>query len=444
MKGIFLRRRGHFLRDHWFALILVWLLFFERLLMLSRLGAEYTLGSDDLSYVKAGITFYRTNTITMHGVVSAQIMPGLPVLISLFVALFGTGHRLWLALKMFWCLLGTLAAWFTYLAIDEKAPKVAAILPIFLYFTPDFAWQDNLILTETPFMFLTCLYIYGLFRSGNRQDSGSFFIVFGSAFLAFMLKAQASIFLLLPILYLWIKKYPSGRLYLQCFIGFCLLVAFIVPWSVRNYYHFGDFIPATYGIGNPLLLGTYQGEGYPSDEEVFTQEEIDKELLQTYRRFGDDFDQYAPKHLRYVYMKGDELKARVRMRYWWRHDRESMLKSYLYLKPKKMLFETFYWDEVVPGTKAYIEFSRRIDFTLAMLAVPAAIAAKRYIAEVCFVVIAYWIQVYMYAYAYVFDRYAQTLLPFRYIAIGFLIASCCLLFERFSRRVRHKRAMRVE
>lgn len=46
--------------------------------MLSRLGAAYSLKSDDISYMKAGITMYRTATLTMHGVISAQIMPGLP------------------------------------------------------------------------------------------------------------------------------------------------------------------------------------------------------------------------------------------------------------------------------------------------------------------------------------------------------------------------------
>lgn len=49
---------------------------------------------------------------------------------------------------------------------------------------------------------------------------------------------------------------------------FLALLAFMLPWSVRNYKQFRAFIPTTYGIGNPLLLGTYQGEGYPTDEEV--------------------------------------------------------------------------------------------------------------------------------------------------------------------------------
>ena len=61
MEGVY-RQRNNFFRNHWVMLIIVWLLFFERLWMLSRLGAAYSLKSDDISYIKAGITMYRTAT----------------------------------------------------------------------------------------------------------------------------------------------------------------------------------------------------------------------------------------------------------------------------------------------------------------------------------------------------------------------------------------------
>ena len=435
------RRRGNFFRNHWVMLVIVWLLFFERLWMLSHLGAGYGLKSDDLSYMKAGITLQRTATLTMHGVISAQIMPGLPLLIALFAKIFGTGHRLWLALKVAWCFMGTMAAWFTYLAIREKAPAYAAVLPTLMYFTPDFAWQDNLILTETPYLFLVTLYLYGVIRMGNRKDWAGFIIMALSAYLAFLLKAQAICLFLLPIPYLWIKKYPSTRFYGQAFMVFLALLAFMLPWSVRNYKQFRAFIPTTYGIGNPLLLGTYQGEGYPSDEEVdrkpFT-EEVRKEHAYLKNKDG----KFSAKYRSYLGLLTDEKLARARMVYWWKHDRDSMLKSYLWLKPKNMLFETFYWDEVIPKTKYPIIHLRHVDFNLAMAAAVVVLFAKKTVAETYFVLFAYWVQVYMYAYAYVFDRYAQTLLPYRYVAIGFLIPAAVEIIRRIQRFVRGKRAYR--
>lgn len=420
-------------------LIIVWLLFFERLWMLSRLGAAYSLKSDDISYMKAGITMYRTATLTMHGVISAQIMPGLPALIALFAKIFGTGRGLWLALKLAWCFMGTLAAWFTYLTIREKAPTYAAVLPTLMYFTPDFAWQDNLILTETPYLFLVTLYLYGVIRMGNRKDWAGFILMATSAYLAFLLKAQAICLFFLPLPYLWIKKYPSTRLYGQAFMIFLALLAFMLPWSVRNYKQFRAFIPTTYGIGNPLLLGTYQGEGYPTDEEV-DRAPFDKKVQEEHAFLKDKDGKFSAKHQRYLELLTDEKLARGRMVYWWKHDRDSMLKSYLWLKPKSMFYETFYWDEVIPKTKYPIIHLRQIDFTLAMAAAVVVLLAKKTVAETYFMLFAYWSQVYMYAYAYVFDRYAQTLLPYRYVAIGFLIPAAVDIFRRLQRYIRGKRA----
>lgn len=435
------RRRGNFFRNHWVMLVIVWLLFFERLWMLSHLGTGYGLKSDDLSYMKAGITLQRTATLTMHGVISAQIMPGLPLLIALFAKIFGTGHGLWLALKVAWCFMGTMAAWFTYLAIREKAPAYAAVLPTLMYFTPDFAWQDNLILTETPYLFLVTLYLYGVIRMGNRKDWAGFIMMALSAYLAFLLKAQAICLFLLPIPYLWIKKYPSTRLYGQAFMVFLALLAFMLPWSVRNYKQFRAFIPTTYGIGNPLLLGTYQGEGYPSDEEV-DRKPFTEEVLREHAYLKNKDGKFSAKYRSYLGLLTDEKLARARMVYWWKHDRDSMLKSYLWLKPKSMLFETFYWDEVIPNTKYPIIHLRHVDFTLAMAAAVVVLFAKKTVAETYFVLFAYWVQVYMYAYAYVFDRYAQTLLPYRYVAIGFLISAAVEIIRRMQRFVRGKRAYR--
>ena len=435
------RRRGNFFSDHWVMLVIIWLLFFERLWMLSHLGATYGLKSDDLSYVKAGITMYRTATLTMHGVVSAQIMPGLPLLIAGFSKIFGTGYRLWLALKVAWCFMGTMAAWFTYLTIREKAPTYAAVLPTLLFFTPDFAWQDNLILTETPYLFLVTLYLYGVIRMGNRKDWTGFILMALSAYMAFMLKAQAICLFLLPLPYLWIKKYPSTRLYGQAFLVFLAILAFMVPWSVRNYKQFRAFIPTTYGIGNPLLLGTYQGEGYPP-EDIFDRGKFVDEVYEEHVFLKDRNGSFAAKHKRYFELLADEKLARARMVYWWKHDRASMLKSYLWLKPKSMLFNTFYWDEVIPKTKYPIIHLRQIDFTLAMAAAVVVLLAKKTVAETYFVLFAYWVQIYMYAYAYVFDRYAQTLLPYRYVAIGFLIPAAVEIIRRTGRYIRGKRAYR--
>ena len=52
----------------------------------------------------------------------------------------------------------------------------------------------------------------------------------------------------------------------------------LIPWTYRNYKIFNHFIPLTYGTGNPLLLGTYQGSGYPTDEELDYVKNVDEKM----------------------------------------------------------------------------------------------------------------------------------------------------------------------
>ncbi|MFR9296914.1 MAG: hypothetical protein ACLVLI_04260, partial [Aedoeadaptatus pacaensis] len=127
---------------------------------------------------------------------------------------------------------------------------------------------------------------------------------------------------------------------------------------------------------------------------------------------------------------------------WWKHDRESMVRSYLWLKPKAMFSASFYWDEVVPHTKHAIVLLRKTGFFPAMAAAAAALLARKYRAETFFALFAYLVQIYIMAYAFAFDRYALTLLPFRFMAVGFLIPAAASVAGGIMRYLRGKRAYR--
>ena len=57
---------------------------------------------------------------------SAQIMPGMTVLIGLFVLLFGEGKLLWIALKLLWICMGLGTAWLFIGAFACLSPNGAA------------------------------------------------------------------------------------------------------------------------------------------------------------------------------------------------------------------------------------------------------------------------------------------------------------------------------
>ena len=144
---------GAFLREHRGALVVLGLLLVVRLMTLYSLGFSYTLNSDDASYLNSGITFARTGTITMHNQYpSAQIMPGMTVLIGLFVLVFGEGKLLWLSLKLLWILMDLGTAWFLYRSVSLFTPKWCGWLGMLPLFRADFLWMNSTILTETPFL----------------------------------------------------------------------------------------------------------------------------------------------------------------------------------------------------------------------------------------------------------------------------------------------------
>jgi len=83
-----------FIKDNWPICTILLVSLIMHIFAFVELGYDYNLNSDDVSYIKSGIVFYQTGTITMHGVLSAQIMPGMTFLIALFCVFFGTGNAL--------------------------------------------------------------------------------------------------------------------------------------------------------------------------------------------------------------------------------------------------------------------------------------------------------------------------------------------------------------
>lgn len=388
------------------ALILT-LALLMRLAVLWRLGPGYTLESDDLSYVNSGITFLQTGQVTMHGVLSAQILPGMTWLIALFALIFGTGTTLWLALKLFWILMGLVCILGVYRLVRMYADELCACIAAAFFLAPDFAWMDNLILTETPFQ----LCFIGLFYYSLRLTDTGHNKYFGGIISCYMagvlLRPAIGIFPLFLFGFLLLRGYSFKRMLRQGLIALCVLLVFLVPWTIRNYQLFGAFIPLTYGTGNPLLLGTYQGEGYPP--ETVPSAEQAAEL----KKYAD-----TPYLWRYHKLELDGELARERMKLWWDMNPAAMLKSYLLAKPKIMLTSSFYWREFRYFPRSLNVTLRKVDLTLAVLGLLALLFTKRLRQETLFVLANYLFQVGLYCWTFAFDRYAQTLYFMRFVLLG--------------------------
>jgi len=247
---------------------------------MKELGVTYNINSDDIGYIVSGKRLLEEKILTMHGVVSAQIMPGLSILIAGFAALFGKGVWLFAALKMFWFLLGILIIVYTYKLIYLlTSNKTISALCCLFFLGADYIWINNLILTETPFILCFILLVYyAILLERNRQQKKYFYLLVTFYIISLMIRPNNALFPLFFLIFILLKKYDIKLLVKQGLIAGLILSCFIIPWSVRNYNLFDKFIPLTYGTGNPLLLGTYQCSFSPSDQ-LFNYDKV-KNLTQ--------------------------------------------------------------------------------------------------------------------------------------------------------------------
>lgn len=412
-----MKRIRNYLHEHKWILFIVCALFLERLYAGYTLGITYNLGSDDLSYVNSGIEFAKTGRITMHGVLSAQIMPGMPVLLGAITFLFGEGRAMWFVMKILWWLMGALTAFFVYKSITIFLSKGFGILAALAFFATDFVWMDNLILTETPFMLCLSIMIYAtLMMVYNKKYFWPCAIFY---MLALMLKANIAIYPLFAMCYLLVKKYDVRVFIRQCIVLATMILCFVVPWSLRNYIHYDAFIPLTWGSGNPLLLGTYQGQGYPADEELNYVDNVDNVASEKYQKYYDENGEIKEEYLeRYVLLEIDGLKAKYRLKEWIKKDPLSVLDSYFIQKPLSMVDDVFYWETLWGVDIGRLQNVRRLDAWFCLLAVFLAFYLKKFRKEILFLSVLYIGNIYTYAMTFAFSRYAQTLMPVRFIIVG--------------------------
>ena len=408
-----------FLKEHRAILILVLFLLAQRILAMYILGWNYSLQSDDVSYIKSGIIFKHTGMIAMHEEVpSAQIMPGLTVFIAAVSAVFGEGNLLWLVLKLMWAFMGSISAWFIYKAVCVFAPKWCGILAAAALARTDYVWMDNTILTETPYVLFLTAMIYFTFMMGKSREWKYFWGCLVTYMLALMLKANVAPYPVFALVYLLIVKYDFKTLLKQGVILGCAVLCFVIPWSIRNYIHFDAFIPLTYGAGNPMLLGTYQGAGFPADDALDYETNVDAVTREKYAKYYDENGEVKEEFVRYVSLGADKIKADYRISEWKKADMPSFLYSYLIKKPVDMAKSVFFWTSELDVSWLTLFQLQAVALRLGILAVISSLVLKKNRPQILFLTIFYLFNLYVFAMTFAFDRYHASMMPIVYIMIG--------------------------
>ena len=418
------------LKNNWPIILILFISFVLHILAFIELGFKYTLSSDDLSYVRSGIEFVKTGRITMHGVLSAQIMPGLTFIIAIVIIFCGTGYKLWVGLKILYMLMGLGTILGAYKTLRLYTNKYISAIPCLFFLVPNYIWMDNLILTETPFIMLFTLLIYHTLKLSIKPNKKDYIMIIIYYIFAVFIRPNIGIYPLFLFIFLLLKKYDFKLLMKQCLIAGIILLLVLTPWTIRNYKVFGKFIPLTYGVGNPLLLGTYQGYGYPEDKELDYIKNVDEKVNEEMKYYleNPDVKDYMTK---YYSLEYDGMKAKYRMHEWWNNDKKSMIKSYVIHKPKILITYPFYWEKILNFDYDKVYLINKIELIITLICAILILIDRRKIKELLLLLLTYISQIALYAYTFAFDRYGISLLFMRYIIIGFGIS---IVYNKFIRR----------
>lgn len=419
--------------------LLVALAFLERVVMFFIIGSGVGSNSDDVAYIQSGIVFANTGVISVWSEYpTCKIMPGMPVLCGIFSFIFGEGTAYINATRFCMIAFGCASVYVFYKCCRIFIPGWYSIFASLSFLLPNWAWSDNNILTEPPYLFFYLLTFYFTLRLGEESTPSRKYVVgFTLSFmLALMFRANILSLPFFVILYLLAFKKKSISFLLRPAVTLCCaLLIFIIPWSIRNYIHFGEFIPISCGAANPTLLGTYQGDGAPSDEELDYETNVYAVLREQYPQyFNDDGTVKDPAMGEIVDEKSDQIKTAYRLKEWFKRDPIGLIRAYLISKPACMLNWVWCW---LPYPTLYytLHYISCINFACCIVSFILAFACRKKRGIMLFLSLTYWINLYVFAFSFASERYSSMLMPFRYMicAIGLY-----LIVDLFKQR-KHKK-----
>ncbi|NQT22048.1 MAG: glycosyltransferase family 39 protein [Candidatus Omnitrophica bacterium] len=193
--------------------------------------------------------------INIDGDTDCAVGPGYPLFLYSIYSVFGRDFIVVRFIQGIMHALSALCAvflaWFTFKRWDRAflAGSIVAVYPTLIY-------ASNLMLSETLFQFLFCVFVLLLIAAIQRENS---FLFLSSGFVLALATYTRSTSILFPLavgLYILISKRLNKKIIfnylLFCFTFFMLMS----PWTLRNYLVTGKFIPTGIKGGFNFALGS--------------------------------------------------------------------------------------------------------------------------------------------------------------------------------------------
>ncbi|MFE6798584.1 ArnT family glycosyltransferase [Paenibacillus chitinolyticus] len=370
------------------------------------LGTYEKMDNDDVKYMYAAKVLLEEGTLVYKSYPNPTlfIMPGFPVMLAFFMWIFGDYENTAIAVRLFQCVLQAASIYLLFvIARHMFNSRVALIACIIAALYPPNYYTSGVILSEgifqIIFLLLVCMTLYAL-----KKPSVGKYIAIG-AFLALCAYFKPQ-FILFPLIIgvTWlIRRVPFKKMVLYTatiVLTACLLLS---PWWVRNYAHFGKFIPFTDSSGNPMLMGVLPGEPSPG--------------------FFKEYPQYSPD----VYDDSTEKVGHIIL-YSLKTKPFETIKWYLFDKTILAFEQTFYWLDFWGMSYNFVLALHIILCVLGVAGFIAALIKRRGDILVAALTVAYVIAVhipfvqfsrYMYPIIFIFTIFAAYLIAVPFGSLSF-------------------------
>ena len=236
-------------RTVYFILLLCFLLRLVLVLGVDPLGSDTVDGFD---YHHHALSLLSGDGYPLRGSLPFMRPPLYPFFLAVVYYIFP--HETYLTARIFNAFLDTAACFVFYrLIMLIWNNKPTAILASLIYaVNPFYLFFSVRVRVEALFILLSVTAVYFLVREYKKQFPNllSMFLIGGVVGLMCLCRSNATIFaILIPLwlLYCTFKDRKKAVLISLVFIIGCVLT--IAPWSVRNYYRYGEPIVITDGLG---------------------------------------------------------------------------------------------------------------------------------------------------------------------------------------------------
>lgn len=223
------------------------------------LGDPVKPNNDDVKYIQSSRLLLNEGVLAYNSgeEPSAFIMPGLPLMLSGLMAIFGQDQGGVIAYRLFQCAQQALCIylifWICRRIFNDRVALIACIASAL--YLPDY-FSSGVILSETTFRTILLLLVCCTILAMERKGSGLYILIGVLTAAAAYFKPHASLY---PAVFLivWLRTRLPWRLMVKytMLMGITYIVL-LTPWWIRNWLTFHEFILFTNSGGSPFLLGT--------------------------------------------------------------------------------------------------------------------------------------------------------------------------------------------